>query len=99
MTALQNALSSKFLNHNDNAFHDLTIDKALYINKDIQMQPNVYYFSYYGNRTYYDTVTKTYRPTYRMQVSRCSSGRQDGTVHRHHRGQVLPMATATSASW
>jgi triacylglycerol lipase len=110
VSALKNTLTSKLLNHNDNAFHDLTIDKSLYINKDIQMQPNVYYFSYYGNRTYYDTVTKTYRPTYRMQVLAMpfsiNMGKYLGTTagsfydnYGAARKLVSVTPTTTDASW
>jgi triacylglycerol lipase len=48
---LDRIVSSGFMKHNDNAFQDLTIDKALDINSGIKMQSNVYYFSYYGDRT------------------------------------------------
>ena len=50
-TSIANVLSTSFLDHNDNAFNDLSIDKAVSMNADIQMQKNVYYFSWYGNTT------------------------------------------------
>jgi triacylglycerol lipase len=71
LETLNRVLKSDFLKHNDNAFADLTIDKALSINKNIQMQngkngtAGVYYFSYYGCRTY-KTVTGTSMPNVRM---------------------------------
>ena len=33
--------TSDFLSHNDNVFRDLTIDRALELNDDIEIQPNV----------------------------------------------------------
>lgn len=63
---LSRVLSSGFLLHNDNAFQDLTIDKALDINKNIQMQDGVYYYSYYGNRTVYSYAAGAYMPSVRM---------------------------------
>ncbi|MBQ2154768.1 MAG: S-layer homology domain-containing protein [Oscillospiraceae bacterium] len=109
-SALQNALSSKLLNHNDNAFHDLTIDKALYINKDIQMQPNVYYFSYYGNRMIYDPLANVSRPSPRMwfvvQIQAGRMGRYIGTTegkfadgYGDYRRLVSVPPTTTDASW
>ena len=110
VTSFNRAMNSGFMDHNDNAYQDLTIDKALYINKDIQMQKNVYYFSYYGNRTYYDTVTKTYRPTYRMQVLAMpfsiNMGKYLGTTagsfydnYGAARKLVSVTPTTTDASW
>jgi len=64
--ALTRVLSSGFLLHNDNAFEDLTIDRATDLNKGIEMQGAIYYFSYYGNRTCYNSTTKSYQPTLRM---------------------------------
>ena len=110
MTALQDALSSKLLSHNDNAFHDLTIDKALYINKDIQMQPNVYYFSYYGNRMLNDPIAGVMRPSPRMwflvQIQAGRMGRYIGTTagvfddgYGEYLRQVSVTPTTTDASW
>ena len=56
-------LKSDFLSHNDNAFLDLTIDKSLEINKGIEIQPNVYYFSYAGDQTSTDPLTGNHYPT------------------------------------
>ena len=55
--ALERVLHSDFLSHNDNVFRDLTIDRALELNDDIEIQPNVYYFSYAGDKTRQSTVT------------------------------------------
>ena len=66
--ALREALSSGFMDHNDNAYQDLTIDKAMHINDSIEMLDNVYYFSWYGDRTYYDAETGTYKPKLSMQL-------------------------------
>ena len=64
--ALERVLHSDFLSHNDNAFLDLTIDRALEINDDIGIEPNVYYFSYAGNQTVQDPVSGNYIPSARM---------------------------------
>ena len=61
--ALDRVLRSDFLSHNDNAFLDLTIDKSLEINKGIEIQPNVYYFSYAGDQTSTDPLTGNHYPT------------------------------------
>lgn len=60
---LNRVLKSDFLSHNDNAFLDLTIDKALDINDDIEIQPNVYYFSYAGDQTITDIRTGNHTPS------------------------------------
>ena len=57
---------SSFISHNDNALVDLSVDKAIDINKDINMQNNIYYFSYYGDRTKRNILTGKYIPTARM---------------------------------
>ena len=64
--ALERVLHSDFLSHNDNAFLDLTIDRALEINDDIGIEPNVYYFSYAGNQTVQDPVSSNYIPSAKM---------------------------------
>ncbi len=61
--ALERVLRSDFLSHNDNAFLDLTIDRALEINDDIGIEPNVYYFSYAGNRTVSDKDGDSFSPS------------------------------------
>ena len=63
LEALDRVLHSDFLSHNDNAFLDLTIDKSLEINKGIETQPNVYYFSYAGDQTSADPLTGNHYPT------------------------------------
>ena len=40
-----------FYEHHDNALNDMTVDRACAINADIEIQPEVYYFNYYGIRT------------------------------------------------
>jgi len=50
METIRRVWSSGFDEHHDSAYQDLTIDRSMLINQDIEMQPNVYYFSYYGNR-------------------------------------------------
>ena len=55
--ALERVLHSDFLSHNDNVFRDLTIDRALELNDDIEIQPNVYYFSYAGDKTRQSSAT------------------------------------------
>lgn len=57
LEALDRVLHSDFLSHNDNVFRDLTIDRALELNDDIEIQPNVYYFSYAGDKTRQSTLT------------------------------------------
>ena len=110
VSALKNTLTSKLLNHNDNAFHDLTIDKSLYINKDIQMQPNVYYFSYYGNRMVNDPLTNTMRPSPRMwfvvQIQAARMGQYIGTTegqfadrYGDYRRMVSVPPTYTDRTW
>ena len=57
LEALDRVLHSDFLSHNDNVFRDLTIDRALELNDDIEIQPNVYYFSYAGDKTRQSSAT------------------------------------------
>ena len=57
LEALDRVLHSDFLSHNDNVFRDLTIDRALELNDDIEIQPNVYYFSYAGDKTRQSAIT------------------------------------------
>lgn len=63
LETLQRVFSTDFMSHNDNAFLDLTIDKSLEINKGIEIQPNVYYFSYAGDQTSTDPLTGNHYPT------------------------------------
>ena len=57
LEALDRVLHSDFLSHNDNVFRDLTIDRALELNDDIEIQPNVYYFSSAGDKTRQSMIT------------------------------------------
>lgn len=68
LEALDRVLRSDFLSHNDNVFVDLTIDKALELNDGIELQPNVYYFSYAGDKTRDDVVTGKRVPAANMTV-------------------------------
>ena len=43
--------AADFYEHHDNALNDMSVDRACAINASIEMQPNVYYFNYYGIRT------------------------------------------------
>lgn len=47
-TAMQ---ETDFYDHYDSALNDMSVDRACDINAAIEMQPNVYYFNYYGIRT------------------------------------------------
>lgn len=107
---LDRVLSSDFLLHNDNAFKDLSIDKALEINKGIEMQGGVYYFSYYGNRTYYSERLDSYIPSSRMWVPMqlfalgmgCYSGTTDGWYcdgYGSSRQRVSVTPTAVGTDW
>lgn len=40
-----------FMSHNDHIMNDMTVDKQVADNAEIEMQDSVYYFSIYGNRT------------------------------------------------
>ena len=77
-TALHEVLTSTFVDHHDSAYQDLTIDRAMWINNSITMPKNVYYFSYYGNRTYYDPDLGYYVPTPRMQFLAAHFGAKMG---------------------
>ena len=66
MEAIKGALTEEFVAHNDSCFQDLTIDKSLYINKDLDMNSKIYYFSYYGNRMAYNAASNSYTPNTRM---------------------------------
>ena len=43
--------AGEFYEHHDSALNDMSVDRACAINASIEMQPNVYYFNYYGIRT------------------------------------------------
>ena len=40
-----------FYDHHDNALNDMSVDRACAMNAGMELQPNVYYFNYYGIRT------------------------------------------------
>ena len=61
--ALDRVMKSDFLSHNDNAFLDLTIDRALEINDGISTIEGVYYFSYAGNQTVPQKGTDNFVPS------------------------------------
>ncbi len=43
--------SAGFYDHYDSALNDMTVDRACAMNAEIELQPNVYYFNYYGTST------------------------------------------------
>lgn len=67
-------VKSGFMKHNDNAFADLALDKAIDMNKNLELKKNVFYFSYYGDRTR-KTALGRYKPNARMWVPFRVSGR------------------------
>ena len=110
LTTLHNVLTSTFVNHHDSAFQDLTIDRAMWINNSITMPQNVYYFSYYGNRTYYDAAQDCYVPTNRMQFLAAyfgsKMGRYIGTTagvfpygYGSYQKQIRVTPTYTGKEW
>ncbi|MBQ6314349.1 MAG: hypothetical protein IJI11_01955 [Mogibacterium sp.] len=40
-----------FYGHNDSAVNDMTVDRACAMNAELELQPDVYYYIYYGCRT------------------------------------------------
>ncbi|MBR3738527.1 MAG: hypothetical protein IKN26_07310, partial [Eubacterium sp.] len=60
-------IKSGFMKHNDNAFADLALDKAIDMNKNLKLQNSVYYFSYFGDRTR-KTALGGYKPNARMWI-------------------------------
>lgn len=44
-----------FYKHYDSAINDMSVDRACAMNADIELQPGVYYFCYYGCRTEVDS--------------------------------------------
>lgn len=59
-------LNSDFESHNDSALADLWVDRATDMNKELQLQPNIYYQSYYGCTTMINPTTQHSVPTDRM---------------------------------
>ena len=43
-----------FYDHCDSAVNDMQVDRACAMNAELELQPDVYYFSYYGCRTHTD---------------------------------------------
>ena len=109
-TALHEVLTSTFVDHHDSAFQDLTIDRSMWINNGVTMPQDVYYFSYYGNRTYYDAQQNCYVPTARMQFLAAyfgaKMGRYVGTTsgvfpygYGSFEKQIRVTPTYTGAEW
>lgn len=101
-------IASGFMNHNDNAFADLALDKAIDMNASLDLQDDVYYFSYYGDRTYKPLIGN-YKPTLRMWAPFQISGRAicnyKGTTagyyydgYGRNRSKIYVTKTKTSAS-
>ena len=63
---LERVLNSDFMDHNDNALADLWVDRATDMNKELQLQPNIYYQSFYGCVTEIEESTGNSVPTDRM---------------------------------
>ena len=53
---VKRVMYSDFSEHHDSCLQDLTIVRACDMNKELEMQPDIYYFTYYGNRTQRDPV-------------------------------------------
>jgi hypothetical protein len=58
--------ASGFYSHNDNALADMRVERATDMNASIEVQPNVFYLSYYGCRTEEDPATGNQVPTENM---------------------------------
>ena len=58
--------ASGFYSHNDNALADMRVERATDLNAGIEMQPEVFYLSYYGCRTQEDPATGNQVPTENM---------------------------------
>lgn len=65
LQGLERVFNSDFMDHNDNALADLWIDRATDMNKELQLQPNIYYQAYYGCETSIDASGNS-TPTDRM---------------------------------
>ena len=48
MQGILRVLNSDYMDHHDNALDDLWVDRATWMNKELQLQPNIYYQLYYG---------------------------------------------------
>lgn len=51
-----------FLEHNDNCITDFTVDKACAMNKRLDQNSNIFYFSYTGFSTYQESLTGAWLP-------------------------------------
>ena len=51
LQTMQRVASSDFYDHHDNAVDDMSIEKSMARNKEIEVRPDIYYFSWYGDRT------------------------------------------------
>ena len=51
MQGVLRVLNSDYMDHHDNALDDLWVDRATWMNKELQLQPNIYYQLYYGCTT------------------------------------------------
>ena len=103
-------VKSDYMKHNDNAFADLALDKAIDMNKSLKLQGNVYYFSYYGDRTT-KTLLGKYKPNLRMwapfQISGaaiCSYGKTTQGYYYSGYGSYktkvsVTRTNANSANW
>ena len=101
---------SGFMNHNDNAFADLALDKAIDMNKSLKLQSSVYYFSYFGDRTYKNALGK-YKPNARMWTPFKLSGKAICSYNSTTKGSYytgygkyktkvsVTKTKATSSSW
>lgn len=58
--------ASGFYSHNDNALADMRVERATDMNTSIEVQPDVFYLSYYGCRTELDPNTGNQIPTDNM---------------------------------
>ena len=63
---VKRVMYSDFSEHHDSCLQDLTIVRACDMNKELEMQPDIYYFTYYGNRTRRDPVANVCVPTNRL---------------------------------
>lgn len=51
MEGVLRVLNSDFMDHHDNALDDLWVDRATWMNKELQLQPNIHYTIYYACAT------------------------------------------------
>ena len=65
---IKRIMYSDFASHNDSCLGDLTIARTCDRNKELNVQPDVFYFDYYGCRTKANPAGSGQIPTYRMSV-------------------------------